>query len=90
MRSEAGIAAIRARADSPGWLEEEVARTRTALLHLRQNVVLLRNPDEPDSFYPVCSGGRPRPLPPTPLPLHAALKRWQAGWRLSAVRSADQ
>lgn len=45
--------AIKARKDSPEWLEEEVAHTRTGLMHLRQNVVLLHNPDEPDSFYPV-------------------------------------
>mmetsp|Transcript_13105 Transcript_13105/g.39668 ORF Transcript_13105/g.39668 Transcript_13105/m.39668 type:complete len:1026 (-) Transcript_13105:2008-5085(-) len=51
-KSEAGIMAIKARKDSPEWLEEEVAHTRTGLMHLRQNVVLLHNPDEPDSFYP--------------------------------------
>lgn len=50
--SESGIAAIKARPESPGWLEEEVSRTRSGLMRLRQNVVLLRNQDEPDSFYP--------------------------------------
>lgn len=53
--SEAAIAAIEARPNSPEWLQEEVARTRKGLMQLRQNVVLLRNSDEPDSFFPVSS-----------------------------------
>lgn len=65
--SEEGIAAIKARVDSPSWLVEEVARTRAGLLRLRQNVVLLHNADEPDSFYPrfmmaECSSWKELPL----------------------------
>jgi hypothetical protein len=52
--SEAAISAIEARPNSPEWLQEEVSRTRKGLMRLRQNVVLLRNGDEPDSFFPVC------------------------------------
>ena len=51
--SELAIAAIAARPNSPQWLVDEVAKTRAGLLRLRQNVVLLRNADEPDSFFPV-------------------------------------
>ncbi len=51
--SEVAIAAIEARPNSPQWLQEEVAKTRRGLMRLRQNVVLLRNSDEPDSFFPV-------------------------------------
>ena len=52
--SEAAISAIEARPNSPEWLQEEVSRTRKGIMRLRQNVVLLRNGDEPDSFFPVC------------------------------------
>ena len=51
--SEVAIAAIEARPNSPQWLQEEVAKTKKGLMRLRQNVVLLRNSDEPDSFFPV-------------------------------------
>lgn len=32
---------------------EEVETVRRGLLSLRQNVVLLRDPDDPNAFYPV-------------------------------------
>ena len=51
--SEVAIKAIAPRPDSPEWLVEEIARTRAGLMRLRQNVVLLRNPDDGESFYPV-------------------------------------
>ena len=54
MRSEAAIKAIEPRPNSPDWLVEEVQRARAGLMRLRQNVVLLRNPDDSESFYPVC------------------------------------
>lgn len=51
--SEAAIERIAARGDSPDWLEAEYATTRSGLIRLRQNVVLLRHADSPDLFYPV-------------------------------------
>jgi hypothetical protein len=51
--SESFIAAIKARAGLPAELVKEVNDTRAALLSLRQNVVLLRDPDDPSRFYPV-------------------------------------
>lgn len=51
--SEAAIESIAARGDSPDWLEAEYATTRSGLIRLRQNVVLLRHADSPDLFYPV-------------------------------------
>ena len=47
---------------SGGWgmtpapaLPPPSCRTRKGLLALRQNVVLLRDPEDPDKFYPVRS-----------------------------------
>jgi 4-alpha-glucanotransferase len=52
-RSEKAILAIAApEGTSPAEIEE-VEFVKTELLALRQNVALLRDPDEPDSFYPV-------------------------------------
>ena len=42
------------REDSPDWLKEETERVRKGLMALRQNVVLLPDPDDPDAFYPRC------------------------------------
>ncbi|KXZ50081.1 hypothetical protein GPECTOR_18g59 [Gonium pectorale] len=50
--SEAAIAAIPLRPDSPRWLVEEVEATRAGLTRLRQNVVLLADPEDPDAFHP--------------------------------------
>ena len=44
---------------------EEIARTRAGLMRLRQNVVLLRNPDDSESFYPVCTLLTPMPAAAT-------------------------
>jgi len=46
------IASISVRPNSPQWLVDEVAATKSGLLALRQNVVLLRDPDRPDRLYP--------------------------------------
>jgi len=51
--SEAAIKAIAPRSESPQWLVEEISRTRAGLMRLRQNVVLLPNADDSESFYPV-------------------------------------
>lgn len=59
--SEAALAALRPRPGLPPELAEEVDRTRRGLLALRQNVVLLRDPEDPEKFYPVsepCARGR--------------------------------
>ena len=45
--------AIAPRPESPQWLVEEISRTRAGLMRLRQNIVLLRNTDDSESFYPV-------------------------------------
>ncbi|EFJ42152.1 cytosolic 4-alpha-glucanotransferase [Volvox carteri f. nagariensis] len=50
--SEAAIAAIPLREDSPDWLVREVEETRAGLIKLRQNVVLLPDPEDPDAFHP--------------------------------------
>ncbi len=54
--SEAALAAIPPRrclmAD---MAPEEVEAVRRGLLSLRQNVVLLRDPEDPNAFYPVSS-----------------------------------
>lgn len=54
--SEAAIAAIPLRPDSPQWLADEVAETRAGLMKLRQNVVLVPDPEDPDAFHPRCVG----------------------------------
>jgi hypothetical protein len=46
------ISSISVRPDSPQWLLEEVAATRKGLMELCQNVVLLRDPDDPERLYP--------------------------------------
>ena len=51
--SEAAIKAIAPRPESPQWLVDEISRTRAGLMRLRQNVVLLPNTDDSESFYPV-------------------------------------
>ena len=53
IHSEAAIKAIEPRPDSPQWLVEEISRTRAGLMRLRQNVLMLRNVDDTESFYPV-------------------------------------
>lgn len=50
--SEAAISSIPLRPDSPAWLVEEVESTRAGLIKLRQNVVLLADPEDPDAFHP--------------------------------------
>ena len=46
------------RPGSPQWLIEETTRTRVGLMRLRHNVILLREPSDPDnSFYPRWVGG---------------------------------
>lgn len=72
VRSEVAIKAIRARLRSPEWLKNEVTATREGLMRLRQNVLLLRDPDDPDSFYPVRAGPRGPPAVPYTLYHHIA------------------
>ena len=50
---EADIAAIAPRPDAPPWMVEETQLKRQGLLMLRRNVVLLRDPEDQDKFYPV-------------------------------------
>lgn len=52
--SETQIQAIEARPRSPDWLVDEVALIRDGLMRLCQNVLLLQDPNDADSFYPVC------------------------------------
>lgn len=54
--SEKALDKLRARAGLPEELVNEMEVTRKGLLALRQNVVLLRDPDDPQQrFYPVSS-----------------------------------
>jgi hypothetical protein len=46
---------MKARPNSPGWLVEETATIRKGLLTLRQNLVLLRDPENPEALYPRCA-----------------------------------
>lgn len=55
--SECAIAAIPLRPDSPAWLVREVEETRAGLMRLRQNVVLLADPEDPEAFHPRCAPG---------------------------------
>lgn len=43
---------MKARPNSPDWLVEETAKTRKGLLTLRQNLVLVRDPENPEALYP--------------------------------------
>ena len=45
-----------AREGSPQWLVDETDRIRRGLMTLRQNVVLVRDPEDKDAFYPRCVG----------------------------------
>ena len=53
--SEAALWTLRPRPGLPPELAEEVNVTRKGLIALRQNVVLLRDPEDPERFYPVSS-----------------------------------
>ena len=53
MCSESQIATIQPRAGLSDELIEEVNGTREGLMALRQNVVLLRDAEDPERFYPV-------------------------------------
>lgn len=50
--SERQIMEIKVREDSPHWLVEETERTRKGLMKLRQNVCLIRDPEDGSKFYP--------------------------------------
>jgi len=50
--SERQISEIKVREGSPDWLVEETLKTRAGLLKLRHNVVLLKNPEDKDSYFP--------------------------------------
>ena len=47
-----GSDAFKIRDGSPDWLVEETEAMRKGLLHLQHNVCLLRDPEDPDAFYP--------------------------------------
>lgn len=47
-----GSDAFKIRDGSPDWLVEETEQMRKGLLHLQHNVCLLRDPEDPDAFYP--------------------------------------
>lgn len=49
---EDGICMLRAKPGLPEVIAEELEHTRKTLLNLRQNVVLLRDPEDPERFYP--------------------------------------
>jgi hypothetical protein len=44
--------ALRVRDGSPDWLVKETEELRRGLMTLLQNVILLRDPDDADAFYP--------------------------------------
>lgn len=50
--SEKVLWELKARPGSPDWLVEEVAKTRKGLLTLRQNLLLVRDPENPERLYP--------------------------------------
>eukprot|EP00879_Flechtneria_rotunda_P016824 GHRR01017609.1.p1 GENE.GHRR01017609.1~~GHRR01017609.1.p1 ORF type:complete len:841 (+),score=284.87 GHRR01017609.1:629-3151(+) len=50
--SEKALWDLKARPNSPDWLLEEVAITRKGLLTLRQNLLIIRDPDNPERLYP--------------------------------------
>ncbi len=54
LHSEIDIVAIEPRPDAPEWMVEETHLKRQGLLTLRRNVVLLRDEEDSDKFYPVC------------------------------------
>ena len=59
--TEAALAALPARRVLPFDLPaEEAEAVRRGLLALRQNVVLLRDPEDPNAFYPVRAAGLPQ------------------------------
>lgn len=43
---------LKERPGSPDWLIEEITKTRKGLLTLRQNLILVRDPEDPQRFYP--------------------------------------
>lgn len=43
---------LKPRPNSPDWLVAETAQIRKGLLTLRQNLVLVRDPENPDALYP--------------------------------------
>ena len=77
-RSEEAIAAIAPRPGLPAELVTEVDQIRVGLLTLRQNVVLLRDGDDSNAYYPASrsvpsrrsASSLPRVPPPPPHPNH--------------------
>lgn len=53
---------LKPRPNSPDWLVAETVQIRKGLLTLRQNLVLVRDPENPDALYPrwaeSCNHGR--------------------------------
>ncbi|GIL90228.1 hypothetical protein Vretifemale_17909, partial [Volvox reticuliferus] len=92
--SEAAIASIPLRPDSPEWLVKEVEETRAGLLKLRQNVILLQDPEDPDTFHPRFNLMSTSSFAALPAPWRAALRhmhddyyfrRQEDVWRASAL-----
>lgn len=50
---EQKVEELQPRADSPDWLQKEMAHTRAGLGSLHQNVVLLPKDQDRSAFYPV-------------------------------------
>eukprot|EP00878_Enallax_costatus_P029222 GHUV01031667.1.p1 GENE.GHUV01031667.1~~GHUV01031667.1.p1 ORF type:complete len:243 (+),score=14.94 GHUV01031667.1:61-789(+) len=50
--SEKVLWELKERPGSPDWLVEEIAKTRKGLLTLRQNLILVRDPEDPQRLYP--------------------------------------
>ncbi|KAG2427622.1 hypothetical protein HXX76_012273 [Chlamydomonas incerta] len=92
--SECAIAAIPVRPDSPAWLAREVEETRAGLMRLRQNVVLLADPEDPEAFHPRFGLMSTSSYASLPAPWRATLRhmhddyfyrRQEDVWRTSAM-----
>ncbi|GFR48695.1 hypothetical protein Agub_g10651, partial [Astrephomene gubernaculifera] len=92
--SESSIASIPLRPDSPPWLVAEVEATRAGLLALRQNVVLIADPEDPEAFHPRFNLMTTSSYAALPGPWKAALRglhddyyyrRQEELWRASAL-----
>jgi hypothetical protein len=48
---------LKPRAGSPDWLVRETETIRRGLLSLRQNLILIRDPSNPEVMHPRCDAG---------------------------------
>jgi hypothetical protein len=81
---------MKPRPNSPDWLVAETAQIRKGLLTLRQNLVLIRDPENPDALYPRWVGSRSNRTEPfhQKTPLHCNMRQACLPAAVAAARTS--